>query len=47
MPNECIIDEEDFYGDRAEEIAAAKEKLRLIKAENGDTVTLHYKVGQV
>ena len=47
LPNRCTpIDEEDFFGedDRQREIVEEKERLRLISVEEGDTVTLHYKV---
>ncbi|KAL4218024.1 Peptidyl-prolyl cis-trans isomerase fpr2 [Mactra antiquata] len=44
VPDECIVDDEDFYGERGDEINAAREKKRLITAEVGDTVTLHFKI---
>lgn len=46
MPPDCAkIDDDNLYGDRDDEINAAKEELRLKTAEIGDTVSLHFKVG--
>ncbi|XP_052762090.1 uncharacterized protein LOC128204733 [Mya arenaria] len=42
MPDECVLNDEDFYGDRQVEIEMERQRLRLIQAEEGDTVTLHY-----
>ena len=44
VPDECILNTDDFYGDRGEEIAAERRRLRYIQAEEGDTVTLHFTV---
>jgi len=44
MPEECKLDEDNFYGDRDDEISEAKYKRSLITAGEGDTVTIIYTV---
>ena len=47
LPNKCTpVDEDDFFDeeDRQRQIHEQKEALRRISAEDGDTVTMHFKV---
>ncbi|XP_052237848.1 uncharacterized protein LOC127849169 [Dreissena polymorpha] len=44
MPDNCVLNDEDFYGDRKDEILLEKQRLRLLKAEYGDTVTVHFTI---
>ena len=50
LPNRCTpVDEDDFFDDpeKQREIFIKKEQLRMISAEDGDTVTMEFKVSEI